>query len=123
MIIALWIVSGILALAFAGAGVMKTTQPRTKLAANMAYVEDFSDSQVKVIGGLELLGAIGLVLPMLTGVLPWLTPAAAFGLALTMVGAIIVHVRRGEGKGIAPNIVLLAASLFVGLGWIAQLAA
>ncbi|MGO7983572.1 DoxX family protein, partial [Rhizobium johnstonii] len=101
----------------------KSTQPRAKLQTNMAYVEDFSDGQVKAIGIVEILGGIGLVLPMLTGVLPWLTPAAAFGLAITMVAAAIVHIRRGEGKGIAPNVVLLALSLFVGFGWAAQLTA
>ena len=87
MNIVLWIVQILLALAFAMAGVMKTTQPIEKLATNMGWVKDFTAQIVRLIGTLELLAAVGLILPAVTGILPWLTPVAAIGLVLTMVGA------------------------------------
>ena len=116
MIIALWIVQILLALVFLMAGFMKTTKPKEALQDKMAYVEDFSQGTVRLIGALEILAAIGLVLPVLTGVLPWLTPLAALGLVLTMVGAAITHVRRGEYQMIVGNVALLALAAFVAYG-------
>jgi uncharacterized membrane protein YphA (DoxX/SURF4 family) len=116
MNIVLWIVQILLALAFALAGVMKTTQPMEKLAINMGWVKDFAAQIVRLIGVLELLGAVGLILPAVTGIWPWLTPVAAIGLVLTMVGAMITHVRRGEFPGLGVNVVLLLLALFVAYG-------
>jgi uncharacterized membrane protein YphA (DoxX/SURF4 family) len=116
MIIALWIVQILLAIAFLLSGLMKATQSKEKLFERMAYVEDFSDGTIRLIGILEVLGAIGLVLPALTGILPWLTPLAAVGLVLTMVGAAITHVRRGENSMIVAPIVLLILAAFVAYG-------
>lgn len=97
MIVVAWILQVVLALAFLAAGGMKLARPRPALVgAGMGWVEDFSDSAVKTIGALEVLGALGLVLPALFGVATWLVPAAAIGLALTMAGAVVVHVRRRE---------------------------
>ena len=119
MNIALWVVQGLLALAFVMAGAMKVFQPKEKLAAQMAWVNDFSPGTVKLIGALEVLGAIGLVAPMLTGILPWLTPLAAVGLVLTMLGAIVTHVRRGENQMLIANIVLGLLAAFVAYGRLA----
>ncbi|MCB0007584.1 MAG: DoxX family protein [Anaerolineales bacterium] len=116
MNIALWIVSGLLALAFLMAGGMKASQPKSALADRMGWVNDFSDTQVKIIGALEVAGAIGLILPWLLDIAPILTPIAALGLVLTMLGAAIVHLRRGETQMIVPNIVLGLLALFVALG-------
>ncbi len=116
MNIALWIVQGLLALVFGMTGMMKLTQPKAKLAAQMGYVEDFSQGSVRLIGALELLGAIGLILPALTGILPMLTPLAALGLVLTMIGAMLTHLRRKEYPMIAANLVLLLLALFVAYG-------
>jgi len=113
MDIAAWIVQVLLALAFGMAGFMKATQPREKLAANMKWVEDFSPNIVKVIGGLEVLAAIGLILPALTKILPVLTPLAAVGLVLTMIGASLTHLRRKEYPVIVANLVLMALAVFV----------
>ena len=113
MLIAVWIVSGLLALAFLAAGIMKSTRPYAKTVESMPWAGDFSALQVRAIGILEILGAIGLILPALTGILPVLTPIAAAGLALIQVGAIITHVRRKEYKVIPANAVLLALALFV----------
>lgn len=116
MNIALWIVQGLLALLFLMAGGMKVSQPKEKLATNMEWAADAPASQIKVIGTLEILGALGLILPGLTGILPILTPLAALGLAATMVGAIITHARRQEYGAIIANVVILAMSLFVAYG-------
>jgi uncharacterized membrane protein YphA (DoxX/SURF4 family) len=116
MNIALWIVQILLAIAFGMAGLTKIIQPKEKLAAQMGWVEDFAPTTVKVIGALELLGAIGLILPLLIGILPWLTPLAAIGLVLTMLGAMATHLRRGENQMLAVNLVLLLLAAFVAYG-------
>ena len=110
---ALWVIQIVLAVFFAGAGLAKLTQPREKLMARMEWAEDFTDGQVKAIGAVELLGAIGLVLPAATGILTWLTPLAAAGLAVTMVLAALVHVRRNELAFVPVNLVLAALAAFV----------
>ena len=116
MNIALLLVQVLLAIVFLLAGVMKLVQPKEKLANNMAWVDGFSQSQVQLIGLLEVLGATGLVLPALTGILPWLTPLAAIGLAILMVGAAITHLRRGEYPNVIANIVLFALTVFAAYG-------
>ena len=116
MNIALWVVQGLLAAAFGMAGFMKATQPREKLLERVDWVEDFPQNIVKLIGALEFLGAVGLILPMLTDILPWLTPLAATGLALDMLAAILVHIRRNEAKVIPVNLVLGGLAVFVAVG-------
>ncbi len=116
MNIVLWVLQVLLALLFLMAGIMKSTQPKEKLAERMSWVNHTSPEAVKAIGVLEILGGVGLVLPALTGILPWLTPLAATGLALTMIGAVITHVRLNEtAKSVAP-IVLLILSAVVAYG-------
>ncbi|WP_127792020.1 DoxX family protein [Agromyces sp. LHK192] len=116
MIIALWILTGLLAVAFVGAGTMKALRPHAALAGNMPWVEDVTPPQLKAIGILELLGGLGLVLPAATGILPWLTPVAAFALTVTMGVAVALHVKRSEG--FVPSLVLGILSAVVGVGWI-----
>ena len=98
------------------AGVMKLTQPREKLVTNMGWVNDFPQSFVKFIGGMEALGGLGLILPSLTGILPILTPLAASGLVIIMLGAAFTHFRRNEPPMIVINLVLLAIALFIAYG-------
>jgi uncharacterized membrane protein len=115
--VALWIVAGLLALAFLAAGLMKLSTPKEKLAERMAWVNDYSAGQVKAIGAVEVLGAIGLILPAVTGIAPVLVPLAAAGLAIVMVLAAIMHLRRGDGAAaVVPNIVLFALDVFVAWG-------
>ena len=121
MNIALWIVQGLLAVMFLMAGFMKVSKSKDEIKASggerMAWVEDLTDRNIRLIGILELLASTGLVLPQLTGILPWLTPLAAVGLVLTMIGAITLHVRRGDGpQAIGMNIVLLLMAAFVAYG-------
>lgn len=117
MNIVLWIVQGLLAAMFLMAGFMKLSQPKDQLKEKIGdWVDGFSDSSIKAIGLLEILGAIGLILPMVTGIAPILTPLAAAGLILTMIGAIIVHVNRKEMKALPMNFILLALAAFVVVG-------
>ncbi|MDO7880649.1 DoxX family protein [Salinibacterium soli] len=113
MTIAVWIVSGITALLFVFAGGVKLLRSREDLKAQMAWVDDFSPWQVKAIGALEVLGAIGLILPVLTGIAPVLTPIAAVGLAVLQLVAAVVHARRKEPQMIGINLVLAALAAFV----------
>jgi uncharacterized membrane protein YphA (DoxX/SURF4 family) len=116
MDVALWIIQVLLALVFVMAGVMKLTQPKEKIAAQMAWANDFSQNNIRLIGLVEVLGAIGLILPSLTRILPVLTPLAALGLVATMVGAILTHLRRKEIPAIAVNVVLLVLATVVVYG-------
>ena len=110
------IVQGLLAAAFLMAGFTKAFQPKENLATKMAWVEDFSESNIRLIGILEILAAVGLIIPPLFGILPWLAPIAAVGLVLTMIGAAITHGRRGENQMIGMNMMLLLLAAFVTYG-------
>ncbi|HEV3472364.1 MAG TPA: DoxX family protein [Actinomycetota bacterium] len=110
----LWIVASLLAIAFLGAGAMKLTQPREKLAASgMGWTEDFSPRVVKTIGALEVLAGIGLILPPALDMAPVLAPVAGIGLVLLMLGAAATHLRRKETPMIGANAVLIALALVV----------
>jgi uncharacterized membrane protein YphA (DoxX/SURF4 family) len=112
--IVLWIIAGVLAAAFAAAGTRKLTQPKVKLAASgMGWAEDVDPGLVKLIGALEVLAAIGLILPAALGIAPVLVPLAALGLVLVMVGAIVTHARRKEALVIGVNVVLLLLAAVV----------
>lgn len=115
MEIALWVVSAILAVIYVLAGATKAFRPRAVLIPRMPWASDFSDLTVKLIGIAEMLGALGLVLPRLTGVATELTPLAATGLVIVQVLAIGVHVRRGETGMLPLNVGLLAGALFVAI--------
>jgi len=108
-----WVLQVLLAAAFLASGLMKVSQPRAKLAPRMPYVEDFSDGAIKAIGAVEILGAVGVILPAWTGIAPVLTPIAATGLAAIMVGAAIVHLRRKELGSLPVNAVLFLIAVVV----------
>ena len=112
------VVQILLAILFFLASLMKVTRSKDKLAESMQWVEGFSGGQVRLIRVLEMLGAVGLVLPALTGILPWLSILNAAGLGLLMVGAIITHLRRKEFSNLMVNLVLLTLIVFVGYGFI-----
>ena len=116
MKIALWIIQILLAVAFFGAGFMKTVTPIAELAVTLPYVLDIPVALTRFIGVAEIAGAIGVVLPALTRIQPRLTPLAAGGLGLVMIFAAIFHLTRGEFSGIVPNIILLALAGFVYYG-------
>jgi uncharacterized membrane protein YphA (DoxX/SURF4 family) len=117
MSLALWIVAIVLAVVFVASGLMKQFVPKDKLVTSgQGWAQDVSPTNIRLIGLVEVLGAIGLVLPAAVHVAPTLVPLAAVGLALVMVGAVVVHVRRKEPMNVAVNVVLIALAVFVAWG-------
>lgn len=118
MNVVLWIAAGLLAVLYLGAGGMKLATPREKLLENpnMGWTADFPAAAIKGIGAIEIVGAIGLILPWALDIAPVLTPLAAAGLAIVQIGAIIVHARRKETKALPMNVVLLVLAAFVAVG-------
>ncbi len=96
MSILFWIVYALVALALLASGMMKLTQQKEKMSAQMKGVEDFDQNTIRGIGALEVLGAIGLILPRVLHILPWLSSLTAIGLILTVIGGAIVLLRRKE---------------------------
>jgi uncharacterized membrane protein YphA (DoxX/SURF4 family) len=115
MNIVLWILQVLVALAFLmhGLGMLK---PSAEARPGMSYIQDLPSGLRIFIGVMEILGAIGLVLPPLVNVLPVLTPIAAAGLVIIMVLAIGYHVTRRENPNIVLNLVLAVLALFVAYG-------
>ena len=120
MEIAYWIIAGLLALFMLYAGGTKVVQSKEQLQPMMGWVDTVSMSFVRTIGILEVLGAIGLILPPLTGVAPWVALVALIGLLIIQIGGITLHVRRGETKVIGLNIglvVAIAVSAWLSFVW------
>lgn len=109
----LWIVQGLLATAFAAAGVLKSTRSREQLIPQLPWVSDVSTPLVRLIGAAEFAGALGLILPGAFDIATVLTPLAATGLAVIMVLAAGFHARRKEPAAIAFNAVLLILAAVV----------
>lgn len=112
--IGLWVVQGLLAFAFLGAGLMKLATPYEQLAASQAWARATPTLLVKIIGVCELAGALGVMLPAATRIKPGLTPLAALGFVVLMVLAAGLHVSIGEPP--IPNVVLGALAAFVAWG-------
>jgi uncharacterized membrane protein YphA (DoxX/SURF4 family) len=123
MNIALWILQGLAAFVFLMAGGMKLIQPIDKLAGRMQWVKSFSPAQVRLIGTAEVVGALGLILPGVTGILPILTPIAAACLVVLMLGAVSTHLRLHEMDQLSHPAVPLILALLVAIGriWILPL--
>jgi hypothetical protein len=116
--IALWIGQGLLALVYLAAGGLKVVRPREQLVAsgNFDWMKDFPDTRVKAIGLVEVLGALGVILPWLTGIASILTPIAAIGLVVVQIGALRVHLGRNERQQLPVNLILLLLAVFVAVG-------
>jgi putative oxidoreductase len=119
MNLVLWIVQALLAAAYVLAGSMKAFRPLEQLSKNMTWVSTAPAGLVRFIGIAELLGAIGLILPMATNIAPGLTIAAAAGLVIVQVCAIVFHLSRNEARMVPGNVVLLLLALFVIIGRVA----
>lgn len=103
-----WFFQIVLTLILGLFGLQKLVMPIGDLIAQgMLWIEDFPTWQVRAIGALEVLGVIGLNAPYLIKKLPrLLTPLAAGGLTLTMIGAVATHILRQDP---APSIVMTTA--------------
>lgn len=113
--IVLWVIQVLLAVMFVMAGVMKLFQYE-KAKEALPWVKEYPKGFVTLVGLVDLLGGVGVILPALTGILTWLTPVAALGIAVLMVVAAAFHARRGENQAIGLNVVLLVLAAFVAYG-------
>ncbi|MET8360666.1 DoxX family protein [Micromonospora sp. NPDC005171] len=118
MNLALWIAAGLLAALAVAGGTTKVFVPKRKLAAanGGGWTDDASVGFVKTLGVLELLAAVGLVLPAVLDIAPVLVPVTAVCWILLMVGAMITHLRYGEARFIVLNLAYLAMAAFVAWG-------
>lgn len=109
----LWIFQVLLALAFLASGLMKLAKPKDALIGKLPVLAAYRPLTIKLVGVAEVLGAIGVVVPLAVGVAPGLTPWAALGLASVMVAAAVAHAERGDYKPLAVHAVLLAMAVVV----------
>lgn len=118
MNLALWITTGLLAVVSLASGIIKTFIPVEKLAKQPGakWVENASASFVRTIGVLEILAAIGLIVPALVNVAPIMVPVTAVCWMLLMIGAMITHLRLGEFKLVAANLLYFAMAAFIAWG-------
>jgi hypothetical protein len=122
MNIALWAVSAAVAAVFLFSAATKGTWSKDRLlAAGQTGVGPVPLPLLRTVAFAELLGVAGLVLPWWTGIAPVLTPAAAAGLGIVMIGAGTIHLRLGEPRTALANAGILVLCLFVALGRAAQL--
>jgi len=120
--IGLWIVQVSLLGIYGSYGVYKTFFIE-KAKEKMAWTNGRSDNFIRFVGIAELLGALGVVLPMVTGILPSVTVLAAVGLTLVQVFAIFTeHLPKKEYKFLPLNLYFAAMSIFVVVGRWALLA-
>jgi hypothetical protein len=108
-----WFLQISLVVVFALSGLPKLLLPHDRLAGLFVWVSDFRLTTVRMIGALEVLGAVGLVAPAATGILPWLTPLAALGLAGLMVGALASTLRHRLYRDAAVNVALMSVAAVV----------
>jgi uncharacterized membrane protein YphA (DoxX/SURF4 family) len=114
---ALWTAQVILAVVFALSGSVKLTMSRQRLLdTGQTGIAEFPMPVVRFTAAMELLAAVGLIAPQLTGLAPALAPVAAMGLCVVMIGAAWAHSRLHEPRSIALNAVLFGLALFVALG-------
>ncbi len=116
MNLTLWILQVLLALAFLASGLPKIILPMPAILRRVAWASAVPPWLIRFIGVSEVLGAIGLILPAVTGIAPWLTIAAAVGLILAMLSATVFHIRRAEFAGMTPSVVLLLLALVIAFG-------
>ena len=121
MTVAYWIIAALLAVLYLYSGGLKVLRSPDQLRPMMGWIDTMPLRLVRVIGVLEVLGALGLILPPLTGVAVAVALAAAIGLGLIQVGAISLHLRRGEVKLIGLNVALLvlaAVEIWLATVWL-----
>ena len=115
----IWIIQSLMAVLFVLHGIAMFKPPaavQESVVQKMGYSLPF----LKTIGTLEVLGGLGLILPAWTGILPILSPLAATGLVIVMVGAAVSHARQGEGTqtGATTVVTMLLAFIAIGRFWI-----
>lgn len=118
MNLTLLVTTGLLAVVALVGGATKAFVPKQKLAAHNGgeWVDNVDDGLVKTLGGLELLAAIGLILPAVLDIAPVMVPVTAVCWILLMIGAMITHGRLRQVKFVLVNTVYLAIAVFIAWG-------
>jgi len=111
--IVLWVAQLLLAAAYGLFGSMKATKPLEQLAGMMTWIPDFPPIFVRSLGVVEILGAIGLILPSLTRIQPRLTAIAALCILVHQALAVALHVSKGEFGVLGLNGVLIVLAAFI----------
>ena len=111
--IGLWVVQGLLGVAFLLAGLGHLASPIEQVSAQNPWMTGTMGQFVRFIGAAEVLGGLGLILPAATRIKPSLTPLSALGLATVMVLAALTHAARGDFFMIVVNAVLGGMAAFV----------
>ena len=112
----LWTAQIFLAIVFFVTGAGKLILPMEKLYEIIPWTKTVSSLPIRLIGFTEIIGSIGLILPSLLRIKPWLTPWAATGVAVVMLLAIIFNLSMGETSVIGINIILFLIAIFVAWG-------
>lgn len=115
MKVVLWILQVVLAAMFLAHGWFMLAPP----ADMVAMVNEQLGPGLRIfIGAAEVLAAVGLIAPGVTGILPWLTPLAAAGLAVVMGCAFVLHMYRGEtSSAITVAILFVVVTLVAYMRW------
>ncbi|HYG92789.1 MAG TPA: DoxX family protein [Nocardioides sp.] len=118
MNVTLWIAASLLALVALAGGITKTFIPKAKLEQHdgAAWTRQFSPGFVKTLGVIELLAAVGLILPALVDVAPVMVPITAVCWVALMIGAMITHGRLGQVKLVLVNVVYVVLAVFIAVG-------
>ena len=110
----MWAIQIFLAVAFGAAGTMKLVRSKAQFASELRTWGGrtrFPEALIKLLGVAEVLGAIGLVAPMATGIAPILTRVAAVCLATLMGGAAATHTMRGESAAVSTILAVLVIAV------------
>ncbi|MGE5224239.1 MAG: DoxX family protein [Omnitrophica WOR_2 bacterium] len=112
----LWVAQGVLAGLFLVLGLLKLLRSKRQLVLALGWAKDFPEGAIKAIGVIEVLAALCLVIPAVTGVLTWLVPLAAAVLVLDSILFIIVHLQHGEYTSLVFTIVFLLVAAYTAYG-------
>jgi putative oxidoreductase len=113
--VTVWIAQVFLFFAFGILGTMKLAMDMEELARVMVWPGAVPSWLVRLIGVAELAGALGVLVPALTRIAPWLTRWAAFGLSALMGCALGYHLMLFQGLMLVPSLVLLVIAAYVGV--------
>ena len=110
-----WIIQIVLALLFLVIGGLKVVLPLPALQRIVHLAKRFPTA-MRLIGISEVLGVMGLLVPSLTGIQPWLTVAATLGLTIILIGALVVHIKAREFTNLGLPGLMLGLALLVAVG-------
>jgi uncharacterized membrane protein len=115
MNILLWVLQILFGIYFFAVGVMHFIIP-PGLPEAMSWMYELSDTLHIITGTAEILAGLGLILPGVFKIKTWLTPLAALGMILIMIGAAVYHIQRGEIPNIGINLLNAAVMAFIAYG-------